>query len=929
VTDPLEERIARLEQRLARIESLLATPPPLPVTSRPKAEHEPVVAPPVMRVEQPEELVRDGDRVDTPPPVEPLAAIPLEDVAGEDVLQPSRPPLPASPLVDYAQPVPPVAPGDFERTVGLKWAGWFGAIVLVIGSALLIKFAFDQGWLGNLPDVVKLLLMSLGGFTLLAAGEIVLRRVNPLSAVGLYGAGVAVLFLVGYAGHAWYDVYAQKTAFALMGAATLVGILVAARADLVSIAVLSLIGGHIVPIILRAPSTSAVPLLSYLLLLQIMALGLCLWQATPKWWVLRSVALVATVIWQLVLSVADGVPPDAAAAVSVFGAVFWTLFQAELALTALRASRRVYDVARPAEPGGLVFSILVTGLTTFVLLLAHDDASRASRGGIVLAVSAVCLLGGLLLWLTRQPSLAGLSASLRAQAAALLVLAVPVALDAENVVFGWLTLAIAFGLLAVWRRLAISAVASVVTWLLAVVALGHWVASAAAAHEQWLEVFGVAITAALVVSAMTVLVGHTVAALFSAAFSGFDGGIDQSAEAEAISAPVPASATDLASQVALVVHNVAAGLWAIAAIFQLSGLPGTIGLLAYTWLLAAASFRPSLARLAFIALAGVIVATVKWVVLDLLQARLSEGVAANAVFNRFQAVGLLIAASLAAIGWSRRSILLSRQATSDAGRLFRSALCAAVIVVMTFAMSVEIAAIVESQGVRRQNQTMHLGWTMLWTAAAVAVLLLDRRIFMPAEPTVGLLAAFTTIVVGVKYLLIDALISALNFYAADLRVVVNLQVLAGLVSVGGLIAVSTVWLEPPLRRSAQVLAVLLVLIMGSVEIDRYASYQFVAETWIVRQAGWSIWWSMFAVALVLTGFLTRTVLLRLFGLALFGLTLVKVVLVDLSGVGSGWRILSFFGLGLLLLGTSVLYGRHGSRLLADEHAPTAEPPAQP
>src|SRR5690606_37023018 len=122
-----------------------------------------------------------------------------------------RPP----PVMHYGTHVPPplTPPGNLERTIGLKWAGWFGAIVLVIGAALGFKFAYDQGWLLGLPDVVKLLLMSLAGFGLIAAGEFVLRRVNRLSAAGLYGAGVAVLFLVGYAGYEWYNVYAQRTAF--------------------------------------------------------------------------------------------------------------------------------------------------------------------------------------------------------------------------------------------------------------------------------------------------------------------------------------------------------------------------------------------------------------------------------------------------------------------------------------------------------------------------------------------------------------------------------------------------------------------------------------------------------------------------------------------------------------------------------------------
>ncbi|HEX8322468.1 MAG TPA: DUF2339 domain-containing protein, partial [Tepidisphaeraceae bacterium] len=53
--------------------------------------------------------------------------------------------------------------------------------------------------------------------------------------------------------------------------------------------------------------------------------------------------------------------------------------------------------------------------------------------------------------------------------------------------------------------------------------------------------------------------------------------------------------------------------------------------------------------------------------------------------------------------------------------------------------------------------------------------------------------------------------------------------------------------------------------------------------------------------------------LRFATLGLLGVTLLKLTLVDLAGAGTGWRILSFLGLGVLLLATSVLYGKFRQR----------------
>jgi len=85
----------------------------------------------------------------------------------------------------------------------------------------------------------------------------------------------------------------------------------------------------------------------------------------------------------------------------------------------------------------------------------------------------------------------------------------------------------------------------------------------------------------------------------------------------------------------------------------------------------------------------------------------------------------------------------------------------------------------------------------------------------------------------------------------------------------------------------------------------------------------SIFWSLFAILSVAAGFKWRTAPLRYFGLGLFAVTLVKVFFVDLGHMSGGYRILSFLGLGALLLGTSVLYGKVSPRLLKAPNAETA------
>ena len=366
--------------------------------------------------------------------VEPVAA----DLVADDLL-PEPPELPAPPTpveviepVDYASVPPPAAPavaGAFEQTVGLKWAAWGGAILSVIAVALGVKYAYDQGWLGGLPDSAKLVLMSLGGLGLIAAGEVVYRRVNRLSAVGLYAAGVASLFVISYAGFGYYGLYARPAAFTLMGLSTLIGAAVAVRGRLASVGILSLIGGNVAPLLLGGDSSSPAPLLLYLLALQLVALFLAWWGAGPKWWAIRGVSLATTALWAATLLLGGGFEGQV-----IFAACgFALLYQVELILSTLKTGETPSIDRSP----GVVFSLIVTALLAAAIYYASRGQAKLTQGlWLNLLAGAVAAIAvGLRAW--RREQFAALSAGFAVQAAALVVASVPVALGGGAVVVAW------------------------------------------------------------------------------------------------------------------------------------------------------------------------------------------------------------------------------------------------------------------------------------------------------------------------------------------------------------------------------------------------------------------------------------------------------------------------------------------------------------
>lgn len=98
-----------------------------------------------------------------------------------------------------------------------------------------------------------------------------------------------------------------------------------------------------------------------------------------------------------------------------------------------------------------------------------------------------------------------------------------------------------------------------------------------------------------------------------------------------------------------------------------------------------------------------------------------------------------------------------------------------------------------------------------------------------------------------------------------------------------------------------------VFVASSIEIARSAS--LLADDETARRAAISIWWGLWGVALVVGGFMRRWSPVRYVGLGLIAIAAMKAVVIDLAGVPPIWRVASFVGLGALMLGVAVLYGR--------------------
>ena len=79
----------------------------------------------------------------------------------------------------------------------------------------------------------------------------------------------------------------------------------------------------------------------------------------------------------------------------------------------------------------------------------------------------------------------------------------------------------------------------------------------------------------------------------------------------------------------------------------------------------------------------------------------------------------------------------------------------------------------------------------------------------------------------------------------------------------------------------------------------------------------SVLWALYSVGLMIVGFAQSSAPLRKIAIGLFFMTLLKVFLFDMRDVSTPYRVLSFIGLGLLLIGASYLYYRFEKELTTE------------
>jgi len=219
---------------------------------------------------------------------------------------PPQTPVPTPPFVTSK----PLLSGDkteagkqtAEEIFASRWLVWLGGITISLGAVFLVKYSIEHDLIS---PTLRVYLGGVHGTALVFGGEWVRRQpvqraVASLSPdhvpAALTGAGIIALFGSVYAGYAIYGLFAPLVVFALFSIIA-IGALALSILQGPFIAALGILGAFTVPMLVATGAPSVWGLFTYLTFVAACAFAVVRYK---DWWWLSGFTVLASVLWQFI-----------------------------------------------------------------------------------------------------------------------------------------------------------------------------------------------------------------------------------------------------------------------------------------------------------------------------------------------------------------------------------------------------------------------------------------------------------------------------------------------------------------------------------------------------------------------------------------------------------------------------------------------------
>lgn len=297
-----------------------------------------------------------------------------------------------------------------------------GVVVLFFGIAFLLRYAAEHS---HLSIETRLSGVAVGAIVLLALGWR-WRGARRGYALALQGGGVGILYLTTFSAQRIYGVLAPGAAFILLAAVAVLSAALAILQDSMAFAILGATGGYLAPVLAANPHGDHVALFSYFALLNCFVLIVAWFRS---WRPLNLLAFIFT----YGIGTAWGVlryQPENFATTEPFVALFFLMF---VTISVLYAIRRGANLTHYVD-GTLVFGVPVVTMGIQAGLVSRIPYALAYSA---LTLSAFYIVLAWTLHRRRQEALRLLVEAFLALGIAFVTLAIPFALEGRWTAASW------------------------------------------------------------------------------------------------------------------------------------------------------------------------------------------------------------------------------------------------------------------------------------------------------------------------------------------------------------------------------------------------------------------------------------------------------------------------------------------------------------
>jgi uncharacterized membrane protein len=275
---------------------------------------------------------------------------------------------------------------SFEQQFGARLPVWIGGIALAFAGFYMVKYSIETGLLS---PAVRVVLGTLFGVGLLAAANWV--RTKPTFANGariaqaLSGAGIADLYVCMFAATSLYHLVPNVVGFLGMAVVTAVAVVLSIRHGM-PIALLGLVGGFLTPAMVGSNDPSAATLFIYLYFL---TTGIMAVIRKQHWWVMAVPTVIGAFLWVFIWMFGGNFNPS--------DSLYLGLFLMAVSATVVITSKQQY--AEESEHGTTLNDMQSTAALNYIALTFNDMQSTAvlnyiALGGSILIMGLIAAQSG-------------------------------------------------------------------------------------------------------------------------------------------------------------------------------------------------------------------------------------------------------------------------------------------------------------------------------------------------------------------------------------------------------------------------------------------------------------------------------------------------------------------------------------------------------